>query len=310
MYSQGCGGSSPLFGTKNLSKAQCSGIAPLSLCEVRGNSVSMFSMDYVVSADTHLGRILAQTRSDIPARRTSAALRELEALATRHVPRGFAAALGSAAETRPAVIAELKKASPSKGLIRPDFDPAALAQSLQRGGAACLSVLTDEPFFQGSLRNLQVASAATALPCLRKDFIVDEFQILEARAHYADAVLLIVAALSDDELKHLRASARDLQLDVLCEVHNRAELDRALPLGCEMYGVNSRDLRTFKVDVPAAEELAQHLPLNAVRVAESGLGSHQDILRMQRAGYNAFLIGESLMRAADPGTALAALLAA
>lgn len=229
-------------------------------------------------------------------------------MAAEHTPRGFAAALRRMAETRPAVIAELKKASPSKGLIRPDFDPAAIAHSLEKGGAACLSVLTDEPFFQGSLQNLEIASHSTSLPCLRKDFIVDEFQIVEARAHRADAILLIVAALSDGELKHLRQSARDLQLDVLCEVHNRAELDRALPLDCEMYGVNSRDLRTFVVDVAASEELAQHLPETAIRVAESGLGSHADIGRMQQAGYNAFLIGESLMRATDPGQALASLL--
>ncbi|MGI4853488.1 MAG: indole-3-glycerol phosphate synthase TrpC [Janthinobacterium lividum] len=262
-----------------------------------------------VATTTHLERIVARTRADLPLRRTPRYTRELEALAAEHVPRGFAAALREAAKTRPAVIAELKKASPSKGLIRPDFDPAVIAQSLEAGGAACLSVLTDEPFFQGSLENLQIASQSTRLPCLRKDFIVDAFQIVEARAHSADAVLLIVSALTDVELRHLRTAARDLQLDVLCEVHNGKELDRALPLDCEMYGVNSRDLRTFTVDVAAAEELAQHLPSDAVRVAESGLGSHADILRMKDAGYNAFLIGESLMRAADPGKALAALLA-
>ena len=261
-----------------------------------------------MATGTHLDRILVRTRADLALRRTPERLRELQAQAAHHVPRGFAAALHVAATTRPAVIAELKKASPSKGLIRPDFDPAELARSLQRGGAACLSVLTDEPFFQGGLRNLEVASAATSLPCLRKDFIVDEFQIVEARAHCADAILLIVAALSDAELKHLREAARTLQLDVLCEVHDRDELDRALPLECEMYGVNSRDLRSFVVDTAAAEQLARHLPAHAVRVAESGLGSYADIQRMTQAGYNAFLIGESLMRAADPGEALAALL--
>jgi indole-3-glycerol phosphate synthase len=260
-----------------------------------------------VATGTHLDRILVRTRADLALRRTTERMRELEVQAAQHTPRGFAAALHTAAKTRPAVIAELKKASPSKGLIRPDFDPAALAQTLERGGAACLSVLTDEPFFQGGLRNLEIASASAGLPCLRKDFIVDEFQIVEARAHCADAILLIVAALTDTELRDLRAVARALHLDVLCEVHDRAELDRALPLECEMYGVNSRNLRTFTVDTAAAEELAQHLP-DAVRVAESGLGSYADIQRMTRAGYNAFLIGESLMRAADPGEALAALL--
>lgn len=230
-------------------------------------------------------------------------------MAAEHTPRGFAAGLRAAATARPAVIAELKKASPSKGLIRPEFDPQALAQSLERGGAACLSVLTDEPFFQGSLRNLELASAATKLPCLRKDFIVDEFQIVEARAHKADAILLIVAALTDAELRKLREAARVLQLDVLCEVHDRAELDRALVLDCEMYGVNSRNLKTFEVDTAEAERLAQLLPAGAVRVAESGIGSAADIQRMGAAGYNAFLIGESLMRQADPGDALAALIA-
>ncbi len=268
----------------------------------------MVKMTAALATETHLDRILLRTRADLFLRRTPQRLQQLEGMAARHVPRNFAAALHRTTATRPAVIAELKKASPSKGLIRPDFDLADLAKSLQAGGAACLSVLTDEPFFQGSLRNLEIASRSTGLPCLRKDFIVDEFQIVEARAYCADAILLIVAALTDGELKLLRASARSMQLDVLCEVHNREELDRALLLDCELYGVNSRDLRTFAVDSTAAEELAQHLPEKAVRVAESGLGSYADIQRMRQAGYNAFLIGESLMRAADPGRALAALL--
>lgn len=257
---------------------------------------------------THLHRIVAQTRADLATRRTPERTRELDAMAAQHTPRGFAAALRHAALTRPAVIAELKKASPSKGLIRPDFQPAELARALERGGAACLSVLTDEPFFQGSLRNLELASEATHLPCLRKDFMVDSFQVLEARAYGADAILLIVAALTDGELKHLHASARQYGMDVLCEVHNREELDRALALDCELIGVNSRDLRTFHVDIAGAEELAQHLPANVVRVAESGIGSHSDIKRMLKAGYNAFLVGESLMRQPDPGAALQALM--
>lgn len=262
----------------------------------------------MATTGTHLDRIVARTRAGLALRQTPERMGELEAQAAQHTPRGFADALRRASRTRPAVIAELKRASPSKGLIRADFDPADLARSLERGGAACLSVLTDEPFFQGSLQNLQIASASTALPCLRKDFIVDAFQIIEARAHGADAILLIVAVLTDAELLDLRHAARELQLDVLCEVHDRAELDRALALDCEMIGVNSRNLRTFVVDIAAAEELAQHLPSDAVRVAESGLASHGDIQRMTRAGYNAFLIGESLMRATDPGDALAALL--
>ncbi len=264
-------------------------------------------MAAAVEAGTHLDRILTRTREDLRLRKTPRWLRELEGMAARHTPRGFAHALRQAARSRPAVIAELKKASPSKGLIRPEFDAAMLARSLERGGAACLSVLTDEPFFQGSLRNLQLASGTASLPCLRKDFIVDEFQIVEARACGADAILLIVAALTDAELKHLRAAARAAELDVLCEVHDRAELDRALPLGCELYGVNSRDLRTFQVNPWASAELAQHLPAESIRVAESGMGSLADIQRMADAGFNAFLIGESLMRAADPGIALAAM---
>ncbi len=258
---------------------------------------------------TILDRILTQTRHDLALRQAATSREDLERRAAAHTPRGFAAALKQAANTRPAVIAELKKASPSKGLIREHFDPAALAQTLESHGAATLSVLTDEPFFQGSLRNLQLASAACTLPCLRKDFIVDEFQILEARAHHADAILLIAAALTDAELKHLRAAARHYNLDVLCEVHTPEEIDRVLPLDCELYGVNSRDLRTFAVDVEAAERMAALLPAHAVRVAESGLGTPQGIARMAAAGFNAYLIGETLMRAEHPGQALDTLLA-
>jgi indole-3-glycerol phosphate synthase len=266
------------------------------------------SMDGMMSTETHLDRILAQTRADLPLRRNPERDQLMESMAGSHQPRGFAASLRNAAVTRPAVIAELKKASPSKGLIRSSFAPAELAVQLEQGGAACLSVLTDEPFFQGSLEYLQMASSNTLLPCLRKDFIVDEFQILEARAYGADAILLIVAALTDAELKHLRGAARAMGLDVLCEVHDRAELDRALPLDCEMVGVNSRNLRTFEVNTAEAEKLAQLLPNDVIRVAESGIGSPADILRMSAAGYNAFLIGETLMRAPNPGDALLALL--
>jgi indole-3-glycerol phosphate synthase len=290
-----------------ISKARCSGIALLLLETKREQNGDRATMDGM-SSETHLDRILALTRADLPLRQSAANLRHLESMAASHQPRGFAASLRNAAVTRPAVIAELKKASPSKGLIRPTFVAAELAQSLELGGAACLSVLTDEPFFQGSLENLQLASSNTLLPCLRKDFIVDEFQIVEARAYGADAILLIVAALNDDELKHLRGAARAMNLDVLCEVHNREELDRALHLDCEMYGVNSRNLRTFEVNTAEAEKLAQLLPADAIRVAESGIGSPADIRRMTAAGYNAFLIGESLMRAPNPGDALLALL--
>jgi indole-3-glycerol phosphate synthase len=261
-----------------------------------------------MSTETHLDRILAQTRADLPLRRSPERSRLMETMAASHQPRGFAAALRNAAVTRPPVIAELKKASPSKGLIRPRFNPAELAPELEQAGAACLSILTDEPFFQGCLDYLQIASTSTLLPCLRKDFIVDEFQIVEARAYGADAILLIVAALTDSELKDLRNAARGMGLDVLCEVHDRAELDRALPLDCEMLGVNSRNLRTFDVNSAEAEKLACLLPPDVVRVAESGIGSHADIRRMTAAGYNAFLVGETLMRAPHPAEALTALL--
>ncbi len=208
----------------------------------------------------------------------------------------------------PAVIAELKKASPSKGLIREMFEPVEIALQLEAGGATALSVLTDERFFQGSLENLRRASAAVWLPCLRKDFMVDEFQMLEARANRADAVLLIVAALTDAELKKLRASAKSYGLDVLCEVHDAQELERALQLECECVGVNSRDLRTFEVSLERACELADKLPKSAVRVAESGIRSQADMRKLSAAGYEAFLIGESLMRESKPGGALASLL--
>jgi indole-3-glycerol phosphate synthase len=179
---------------------------------------------------------------------------------------------------------------------------------LEAGGAAVLSVLTDENFFQGSLENLRRASASVKIPCLRKDFMVDEFQVLEARANGADAILLIVAALTDSELRVLRDSAKSHGLDVLCEVHDAEELERALDLECECAGVNSRDLKTFEVSLDRACELAARLPASAVKVAESGIHTAADMKRLRDAGYEAFLIGESLMRQADPGIALAHLL--
>jgi indole-3-glycerol phosphate synthase len=205
------------------------------------------------------------------------------------------------------VIAELKKASPSKGLIRANFDVETLATELQSAGAAALSVLTEEQFFQGSLKNLRMASAATTLPCLRKDFTVDEFQIIEARANHADAILLIVAALSQGELTGLQRKAKELALDVLCEVHDENELQRAIDAGCDLIGVNSRNLKTFEVDLATALNLAHQTPANVVSVAESGIGSASDIRDLKAAGYQAFLIGESLMRSKSPAEALRAL---
>jgi len=256
-----------------------------------------------------LDRIVAATRARLAESRRTADRHALEQLAERHVPRGFRRALAEKSRDGIAVIAELKKASPSKGLIRADFHPEKLARELEAAGAAALSVLTDEEFFQGSLRNLREASATVAVPCLRKDFIVDEFQLLEARANCADAVLLIVAALSALELDALVSAARGYQLDVLCEVHDGVELQRAIDAECDLIGVNTRDLRTFKVDLQTAFDLSEKFPAGVVRVAESGIHSADDINQLRGAGYDAFLIGESLMRAESPGEALRDLMA-
>jgi len=257
-----------------------------------------------------LDRIVAATRARVAESRHKADLRELERRAEKHVPRGFCRALASKSRDGIAVIAELKKASPSKGLIRADFRPVELAQELESAGAAALSVLTDEEFFQGALDNLRNASAAVSIPCLRKDFMVDEFQMLEARANSADAVLLIVAALTSDELFRLGRAARSHSLDVLCEVHDREELKHAIDAGFDLIGVNTRDLRTFKVDLQTALDLASEFPAEVVRVAESGIHSGEDVAQLQAAGYQAFLIGESLMRATSPSVALRELMQA
>jgi indole-3-glycerol phosphate synthase len=254
-----------------------------------------------------LDQIVASTRRKVAEIKRTADLRELEQRAERHVPRGFRRALEEKSRRGVAVIAELKKASPSKGLIRAEFCVEELAKELEEAGAAALSVLTDEEFFQGSLENLKLASAAVKVPCLRKDFIVDEFQLLEARANSADAVLLIVAALTNAELNRLAVGAGLHGLDVLCEVHDEGELERALDAGCDLIGVNTRDLRTFRVDGETAFRLAERLPKNVLRVAESGIRSAEDIARLRAAGYQAFLIGETLMRADAPGEALRAL---
>ena len=255
-----------------------------------------------------LERIVAATRARVSEAKRGADLRELERQAERHVPRGFRRVLESRSRDGVAVIAELKKASPSKGLIRAEFDPAELARELAEAGAAALSVLTDEEFFQGSLKNLREASAAVGVPCLRKDFIVDEFQLLEAQANCADAVLLIVAALSSEELSSLLRGARQRGLDVLCEVHDEEELQRARDAGCDLIGVNTRDLRTFKVDLETALALASKFSSGVVRVAESGIHSADDIAQLRAAGYDAFLVGESLMRAESPGEELRELM--
>jgi indole-3-glycerol phosphate synthase len=261
----------------------------------------------------HLDRILATTRATVAAAKARVPLAEVKRLAALHQPRGWAGALRRRAAAGPAVIAEIKKASPSKGLIRADFDAALLAQRYLAGGAAALSVLTDEPFFQGSLRNLELASAAVPLPCLRKDFTVDEYQIAEARAHNGDAILLIAAALTGGELQSFARAAHSFALDVLVEVHTAEELDHVLDAlgetGADAIGVNNRNLKTFAVNLETSLELVERIPRDVVRVAESGIAASEDLVRLRAAGFDAFLIGESLMRQPDPGAALAALLA-
>jgi indole-3-glycerol phosphate synthase len=231
---------------------------------------------------------------------------ELEARPLYHEPRrGFAAALRA---HRPAVIAEVKKASPSKGVIRADFDPVAVARAYADAGAAAVSVLTEPRFFQGQLAHLAAVRAAIDLPLLRKDFLFDPYQVVEARAWGADAVLFIVAVLDDALLRDLLAAAADGGLDALVEVHTEAELDRAARAGATLIGVNNRDLRTFVTSLATAERLRPRMPASAIAVAESGIESAADVARLRAAGFEAFLIGESLMRAPDPGAALRALL--
>jgi len=257
---------------------------------------------------TILQQIVSETRARL-AENTGSYRAELEKLAERHTPRGFRERLVDRARREPAVIAELKKASPSKGVIRADFSVIELARAMEQAGAAALSVLTEEKHFQGSLENLRLASATVSIPCLRKDFILDELQMLEARAFGGDAALLIVAALDDSELKQLRRAAQELQLDVLCEVHDNEELQRAVDAGFDIIGVNNRDLRTFQVTLETSLRLNANIPSNALRVAESGIHAGADITRLRSVGYQAFLIGESLMRERDPGEALSKLLA-
>jgi indole-3-glycerol phosphate synthase len=255
-----------------------------------------------------LDSIVAAARRAVSQRLQSSDVRALERAAARHTPRGFRNQLRRVAQDGIAVIAELKKASPSKGLIRADFRPSELAPELERAGAAALSVLTDEQFFQGSLDYLREASSSSSLPCLRKDFIVDEFQIVEGKANCADAILLIVAALDQGELVALAEVARSYSLDVLCEAHDERELQRALDAGCDLIGVNNRNLRTFDVDLETAFRLAEKIPSGCVRVAESGIQSGADLARLRSAGYEAFLVGEWLMKAERPGQALAKLI--
>ncbi|MDE1178037.1 MAG: indole-3-glycerol phosphate synthase TrpC [Edaphobacter sp.] len=257
---------------------------------------------------TQLDQILAHTLLEVNARKASADIAALERKAASHTPRGFISRMREVAATGPAIISEIKKASPSRGLIRAEFHPATLAKGFAENGAACLSVLTDQEFFQGSLADLEAASSVVSIPCLRKDFMLDPFQILEARAYGADCILLIVAAHEDQTLSDLRDEAVQMGLDVLCEVHDRAELDRAIDLGFDMIGVNSRDLRTFTMHPELLPELVSVMPAETVKVAESGLRTAEDIRLLREVGYHGFLIGETLMRQPDPAGTLALLL--
>jgi indole-3-glycerol phosphate synthase len=258
-----------------------------------------------------LQRICAEKRRAIAAAkavRPAAALqREAEAA---EAPRGFAAALQRAvAAGRYGLIAEIKRASPSRGMIRADFDPPSLARAYARGGATCLSVLTDEPYFQGRPEHLVAARSAVGLPVLRKDFMLDPYQVLEARALGADCILLILAALDDGEARALADAAADWGMDVLVEVHDRTELDRATGLGASLIGINNRNLKTLMVDLSVTEELAKAIPPGTLQVSESGLERPADLARMARAGARCFLIGEALMRQSDVEAATRALLA-
>jgi indole-3-glycerol phosphate synthase len=256
-----------------------------------------------------LTEICDTKRSEVAARKAATSLSTLAARASEQTaPRGFEAALRARAATGYALIAEIKKASPSKGLIRPDFQPADHARAYQAGGAACLSVLTDAPYFQGHEDYLVVARAACTLPVIRKDFMIDPWQCAEARAIGADAILIIVAALDDAQMAEIEAAAREQGMDVLVEVHNEAEMERAARLQSRLIGVNNRDLKRFVTDLATTERLAPLAPQGTLLVAESGINTHADILRLEQCGARTFLVGESLMRQSDVTAATKALL--
>lgn len=263
-----------------------------------------------MNAPDILDAILAHKREWVAARQAEMPLEELKRRCEKAAPAaGFYRALRRVIEDgRPAVIAEIKKASPSKGVIREDFDPTAIAAAYAAAGAACLSVLTDEKFFQGADQHLEHARAATGLPVLRKDFIIDPYQAYEARALGADCILLIAAALDDDRLRELAAVAADLGLDALVEVHDREELERAMMLRTPMIGINNRDLHTFETSLQTTLGLLPDVFPDRTVITESGINNRADIELMRRHDVHAFLVGESLLRESDPGAALRALL--
>jgi len=252
-----------------------------------------------------LARIVTRKREQLACATVTRAEWERRAVGRVRLRRDFRAALGASG---PAIIAEIKKASPSKGLLAADFDPPAIAKDYEQGGAAALSILTDQEFFQGSLADLVAARAATRLPALRKDFILEECQVAEAAAHDADAILLIAAVLPLNRLRQLREYAAGFQVDALVEVHDERELEIALASGAEMIGVNNRDLGTFEVTLDTSLRLAGRIPEGIVKVSESGIASADDVRRLSAAGFDAVLVGEHLVRAADRARALRSLL--